>query len=68
VCFHTYDGGCNVDPACDFIKARFLERTNSHVYVHFTVAIDTKNIEFVIQAVRESILKQALSSMGLYNV
>jgi len=67
VCFQSYTGGSDLDSAQDFIKKRFLERTNSHVYVHFTVAIDTKNIQFVIQAVRETILKQALGNIGLYN-
>lgn len=67
VCFNTYSGGCNLEPALEFIKQRFLERTHTHVVVHNTVAINTKNIEYVINAVREFILKQALSTTGLYN-
>jgi len=65
-CFPNYSGGNNADNAKDFIKQRFLERANTTVYPHFTTAIDTKNIEFVIRSVRETILKQTLSKMGIY--
>jgi len=66
VCFNNYTGGANADAALEFIKSQFLDRTPSTVYVHNTTAIDTKNIEFVIKSVRETILKQTLQNMGLY--
>jgi GTPase SAR1 family protein len=68
VCFENYTGGCNFDQASQFIKARFLERNQSNhsVYVHFTVAISTENIEFVFRAVRETVLKNVLNQVILY--
>jgi len=66
VCFSNYTGGCNEEAAKEFIKQRFLERTNATIYPHFTTAIDTRNIEFVIKSVRETILKNTLSKIGIY--
>lgn len=68
VCFENYTGGCNFDTASQFIKQRFLERNQSNhsVYVHFTVAISTENIEFVFRAVRETVLKNVLNQVILY--
>jgi len=66
VCFNNYTGGLNEDNAKEFIKIRFLERTNNKVYVHFTTAIDTENIGFILKAVRETLLKDALSKLGIY--
>jgi len=66
VCFANYTGGLNVDNALEYIKSQFLDRTQSTIYVHNTTAIDTKNIEYVIKSVRETILKQTLTNMGLY--
>jgi len=67
VCFAGYTGGSNLELAKDFISKRFTETTNSRVYTHYTTAIDTKNIEFVIKSVRETLLTATLADMGLYN-
>jgi len=65
VCFENYTGGLNFENASNFIKARFVEKNRCpHViYVHFTCAISTENIEFVFKAVRETIIKKILGQV-----
>jgi GTPase SAR1 family protein len=65
--FPEYNGGANYEAGCTFIRDRFLERSRSgaKVYVHFTCALDTKNIEFVIRSVRDTIMRNTLDEMGL---
>jgi len=65
--FPEYQGGANYEAGCGFIRDRFLERSRSgaKVYVHFTCALDTKNIEFVIRSVRDTVLRNTLDEMGL---
>jgi len=65
VCFPNYSGGNNENVAKEFIKQRFLERTNSHVFVHYTTAINTENIAFVIRSVRETLLNKTLDNLGI---
>jgi len=67
VCFSNYTGGNNPDVAKEFIKQRFVERSASRVFVHYTTAIDTKNIEFVIRSVRETLLTNTLDRLGIMN-
>jgi len=58
VCFDNYQGGLDFEKACAFIEARFRERVanGNQIYVHFTCAIDTENIEHVINDVRKKVL------------
>jgi len=63
-CFNTYPGGDDPEAAKEFIKERFLERTQSRVFVHYTCAINTKNIDFVIRAVMKTILDKTLDNLG----
>eukprot|EP01098_Paradermamoeba_levis_P003533 TRINITY_DN1592_c0_g2_i3.p1 TRINITY_DN1592_c0_g2~~TRINITY_DN1592_c0_g2_i3.p1 ORF type:complete len:344 (-),score=117.73 TRINITY_DN1592_c0_g2_i3:674-1705(-) len=64
VCFDDYTGGCNPEPAKVFIQEKFLANKGAHaVHTHFTVAVDTKNIEFVFASVKETLLKEALNEM-----
>jgi len=58
VCFDNYQGGLDFEKACAFIEARFRERVanGNQIYVHFTCAINTENIEFVINDVRTKVL------------
>lgn len=65
VCFPNYTGGCNFEAASEFLKNRFLEQnTSPHViFVHYTCAISTENIEFVFKCVRETLLKNILSEI-----
>jgi len=61
-CFPQYQGGTDVSEACNFIKKRFLERVadGKTIYPHFTCAIDTQNIEHVINDVRKTVLEAFL--------
>jgi len=64
-CFPNYSGGCNFDPASDYIKRKFLEQNRSAhpIYPHFTCAISTENIEFVFKCIRDTVLKQILEAL-----
>jgi len=67
VLFQDYNGGPNYENACTFIRDRFVERSRSgaKLYTHFTCALDTKNIEFVIKSVRDTLMRSTLENMGL---
>jgi len=65
VCFANYTGHNDAHAAKEFIKARFLERTTSQVFTHYTTAIDTKNIEFVVRDVRKSVLDGIITDLGM---
>jgi len=65
ICFQGYSGGDDPETAKEFIRDRFLERTKSRVFVHFTCAINTKNIDFVIRSVMKSILTNTLDQIGI---
>lgn len=58
-CFKNYTGGCNFEAACTFIKQRFVELNQAPhtIYVHFTCAVNTENIQFVFTAIRDTVLK-----------
>jgi len=58
VCFPNYEGGSDFKRACDFVEARFRERVanGTKIHVHLTCAINTENIEFVINDVRTKVL------------
>jgi GTPase SAR1 family protein len=64
--FPDYTGGRNYEAACEYIRARFVEkaRTRAKPYVHFTCALDSKNIEFVIRSVRDRILRSTMDDIG----
>jgi len=69
VCFSNYTGGKNEEKALEFIRKRFEERvtsTTTSLYIHETTATDTENITKVISNVRETLLRQTLSKIGLY--
>lgn len=67
VCFPNYTGGKNFEAASNYIKSRFLEQNTSphSIYVHFTCAISTENVEFVFKCVRDSLLKQVMSEIAI---
>lgn len=58
-------GGLDEEEAKAFIKARFLEknRTKRKIFTHFTIAVDTKNIQFVFKVVRETLMRDMLREM-----
>lgn len=63
--FPRYTGGANVDAAKNFMKDKFLSKnTSPHIiYTHFTCAVDTKNIEFVFKAVRDTLMKEIINDI-----
>lgn len=67
VCFPEYTGGMEYEPASEFIRETFLEQneTKKQIYHHLTCATDTKNVEIVFLAVRDSILNSILSNAGM---
>jgi len=68
VCFPNYSGGDNYEAACGFIEARFLEQNQAphKIYVHFTCAIDTQNIEKIFAVVRKTLLENTMRETGIY--
>lgn len=67
VCFPEYDGGLDYDRASSFIRDTFLAQneTKKQIYHHLTCATNTKNVEIVFLAVRDSILNSILTSAGM---
>lgn len=67
VCFPEYTGGKNYEAASQFIRETFLDQneTRKPIYHHLTCATDTKNVEIVFLAVRDSILNNILSTAGM---
>jgi len=66
--FPDYNGGLEKEPALKFIQDRFQQQNQNNsrkIYVHFTCAVDTQNIIFVFQAVRETLLTQVLGDLGI---
>jgi len=64
-CFSQYSGGTNFNDACEFVKKRFLERVSNGkpIYTHFTCAIDTQQIEYVINDVRATVMQSFLGEI-----
>jgi len=67
VCFPEYTGGLDYDQASEFVRDTFLSQneTKKQIYHHLTCATDTKNVEIVFLAVRDSILNSILSNAGM---
>jgi len=68
-CFPQYAGGTNFNDACEFVKKRFLERVpnGKEIYCHFTCAIDTQQIEYVINDVRATVLQSFFREFDMTN-
>jgi len=61
--FENYTGGADFEKACEFIAMMFRERVANgrrKVYIHFTCAIDTENIERMIYNVRAKVISELL--------
>jgi len=67
VCFNNYTGGNEYEPASQFIKSRFLEKVKNgrKTYTHYTCAINTDNIQFVINSVRLELLNDLIKNFVL---
>jgi len=68
VCFPSYNGGKNYEPAVKFITEQFIaqnENPKKQIYSHATTATDTGNITKVFNVVKDIILREAAAgSMG----
>jgi hypothetical protein len=65
--FPEYTGGCNYDKAAKFLEQVFGNENGNkarNIYTHFTCAVDTGNILYVFNAVKETILSKILDSQG----
>ncbi|KAJ3432650.1 guanine nucleotide-binding protein g(o) subunit alpha [Anaeramoeba flamelloides] len=59
VCFPEYKGGLDFDNASKMIKKKFLERVvdkEKNVFVHYTCATDTTNIQHVFDSLKDIII------------
>jgi len=68
VCFDDYEGGCNYEPAVEYLKQKFLKlnRNSSKViYSHVTCATNTENVRYVFNAVKDIIIRESLLSSDL---
>lgn len=64
--FANYTSGCDYEKALEAIKSKFVfVAQNRTVYVHETVAVDTKNVDIVFRSVRRSLLSDILDTLNL---
>lgn len=63
-------GGQTYDDAAEYIHTQFQDLNKrkgiKEIYTQFTCATDTKNVQFVFDAVTDIIIKNNLSEIGLY--
>jgi guanine nucleotide-binding protein subunit alpha len=65
VCFTNYTGQNEVEEAKEYIRQRFIELPGDKakaIYVHFTCAINTENVEVVFRVVKETLLREILNN------
>jgi len=70
VFFEDYKGNTtDVESSKKFIKEKFVEQVKDQaVYTHFTCALNTENIQFVIKSVRDTILRDTLEELGVAEI
>ena len=64
VCFGNYTGKNTVEDGKEYIRQRFVELPqdkSKSIYVHYTCAVDTRNVEVVFRVVKETLLREILS-------
>ncbi|XP_017694924.1 PREDICTED: guanine nucleotide-binding protein G(k) subunit alpha [Lepidothrix coronata] len=70
ICYPEYPGSQTYEEAAAYIQSQFEElnrrRDTKEIYTHFTCATDTKNVQFVFDAVTDVIIKNNLKECGLY--
>ncbi|XP_038139030.1 guanine nucleotide-binding protein G(i) subunit alpha isoform X2 [Cyprinodon tularosa] len=70
ICYPEYTGPNSYDDASAYIQLRFEDlnkrKDTKEIYTHFTCATDTKNVQFVFDAVTDVIIKINLREIGLY--
>ncbi|XP_032810120.1 guanine nucleotide-binding protein G(i) subunit alpha-1-like [Petromyzon marinus] len=69
-CFPEYTGPSTYEAASSYIQNRFEDlnkrKDTKEIYSHFTCATDTKNVQFVFDAVTDVIIKNNLKDCGLF--
>ncbi|KAJ3107486.1 guanine nucleotide-binding protein subunit alpha [Phlyctochytrium planicorne] len=66
--FPDFDGDTSVKAAGAFFKAKFVSRNQSttrKIYTHFTTGTDTAHMSVIISAVKDIVLRMALTSSGI---
>ncbi|KAJ3009234.1 guanine nucleotide-binding protein subunit alpha [Thoreauomyces humboldtii] len=72
--FPDFKGGADFDAACDYMWRRFKSLNQStskearlfcKVYIHFTCATDTKQIQFVMDVINDIMMQNRLDKLGL---
>lgn len=70
ICYPEYSGTNVYDEAAAYIQCQFEDlnraKGKKEIYTHFTCATDTKNVQFVFDAVTDVIIRNNLESCGLY--
>ncbi|CAG06795.1 unnamed protein product, partial [Tetraodon nigroviridis] len=70
ICFPEYSGPNSYEEAQIYIQMKFEDlnkkKENKEIYTHFTCATDTKNVQFVFDAVTDVIIKNNLKDCGLF--
>ncbi|KAM6929909.1 guanine nucleotide-binding protein G(i) subunit alpha isoform 1-T2 [Lycodopsis pacificus] len=70
ICYPQYPGGNSYDETATYIQYQFEDlnkrKDTKEIYTHFTCATDTKNVQFVFDAVTDVIIKINLREIGLY--
>ena len=63
-------GANKYDEAAGYIQSKFEDlnkrKDTKEIYTHFTCATDTKNVQFVFDAVTDVIIKNNLKDCGLF--
>ncbi|KAK5894523.1 hypothetical protein CesoFtcFv8_011206 [Champsocephalus esox] len=70
ICWPEYSAGNSYDETSCYIQAQFEDlnkrKGTKEIYTHFTCATDTKNVQFVFDAITDVIIKINLREIGLY--
>ena len=66
----SFAGSNTYEEAAAYIQCQFEDlnrrKDTKEIYTHFTCATDTKNVQFVFDAVTDVIIKNNLKECGLY--
>lgn len=69
-CALSPTGANKYDEASSYIQSKFEDlnkrKDTKEIYTHFTCATDTKNVQFVFDAVTDVIIKNNLKDCGLF--
>uniref|UniRef100_A0A3Q3Q7E8 Guanine nucleotide binding protein (G protein), alpha inhibiting activity polypeptide 1 n=1 Tax=Monopterus albus TaxID=43700 RepID=A0A3Q3Q7E8_MONAL len=70
ICYPEYAGSNTYEEAAAYVQCQFEDlnkrKDTKEIYTHFTCATDTKNVQFVFDAVTDVIIKNNLKDCGLF--